>query len=133
MGQAAGELVTWVSCGRNGWWLGWVGPDVVAGTHRCKIGQRLLRFCGGVCSLAGNAENNDFDRAWANVLGGHVIAVDWVTFVANLQAFHMIGAQVVSRSLQSALMPVVNTFELLLLYPCFGFPPTQRLFDHALP
>ena len=52
--------VTWVGCGRDRRWMGWVGKDVVAGTHRCRTGQRLQRFCGSVCSLAGVAENNDF-------------------------------------------------------------------------
>ena len=51
--------VTWVGCGRDGQWMGWGGKDVVAGTHRCRTGQRLQRFCGSVCFFAAVAENND--------------------------------------------------------------------------
>ena len=65
--------MTWVGCGRDGWRMGWVGTNVVAGMDRCRTGQRLP-----VCVfVAGIVENSDFERrVWANVLGGRVVAVD---------------------------------------------------------
>ena len=69
--------MTWVGCGRDGWWMGWVWTSVVVGMTRCRTGQRLLGFCANVCSLAGGAKNSDFERVWASVFGGPVIAVDF--------------------------------------------------------
>ena len=97
--------MTWVGCGRDGRWMGWVGAGLVAGMDRHWTGQRLSGFGGRVCVLWQELPRTVISSRYAQIfLALMRLPSTWVPFSRNFQPFQTKGVRIVSRWLQSAFM-----------------------------